>query len=170
MDREAEVDGHPAGRVAARLVRTIAAIAGVAVLATPAAADVLVDNLTQPIGFDVGLNAYDVAQPFTTGPNVSGYLLESVSLDFYLGGRHTHDPVYVYLQEDNGNGRPNHSNGGQVATLTKNGRTFEGPVLGITKYSVWRAQCYPQPPHGGGCEHHSPAYRCRSVTLVGAGG
>ena len=59
--------------------------------------------------------------------------------------------MYVYLQEDNGNGRPNHNNGGQVATLTRNGINYLGPVAGVNKYKVWKARCYPQPPHGGGC-------------------
>ena len=44
---------------------------------------------------------------------------------------------------------PEYSN--QLATLTKNGATFEGPVVGVNKYKVWKARCYPQPPHGGGC-------------------
>ena len=55
--------------------------------------------------------------------------------------------VYVYLHENNGSGRP----GGQVATLTKNGINFAGPTEGLNKYRVWKARCYPQPPHGGGC-------------------
>ena len=44
--------------------------------------------------------------------------------------------MYVYLQEDNGNGRPNHNNGGQVTTLTKNGYNHLGPVTGVNKYTV----------------------------------
>ena len=142
------------GGWAARLVTTIAAIAGLAVLATPVAADELVSNLAAtdfPLGSDSLLDTNDFAQSFRTGSNASGYLLESVSIDFPTGRSRTHDPVYVYLQEDDGNGRPNHSNGGQVATLTKNGVNYEGPVSGVNKYSVSRAECYPQPPHGGGC-------------------
>ena len=79
---------------------------------------------------------YDIAMPFTTGTNGSGYRLTSISLDFLRGRSRTHEPVYVYLQEDDGNGRPNHSNGGQVATLTKNGLNFEAPVTGVNKYTV----------------------------------
>ena len=82
---------------------------------------------------------------------MTGYLLESISIDFGAGGSRTYDPVYMYLHEDNGNGRPDHNNGGQVATLTKNGVNFEGPVAGVNKYTVWKARCYPRPPHGGGC-------------------
>ena len=81
--------------------------------------------------------------PFTTGTNASGYRLESISIDFDFGGSRTHDPVYVSLLPDNGSG--------QIASLTKNGINYLGPVAGVNKYSVWRAQCYPQPPHGGGC-------------------
>ena len=135
----------------ARLVTTIAAIA---VLAGPAAAQDLVSNLGEAslsLGQDKRLSVNDLAQPFTTGTNASGYGLEAISLDFAIGRSRTHDPVYVYLQEDDGNGRPNHSNGSQVATLTRNGVNFEGPVTGVNKYSVWRAQCHPQPPQGGGC-------------------
>ena len=55
--------------------------------------------------------------------------------------------MYVYLQEDDGRGRP----GRQVAHLTKNGQNFAAPVAGVNKYRVWKARCYPQPPHGGGC-------------------
>ncbi len=135
----------------ARLVTTIAAIA---VLAGPAAAQDLVSNFGETtVGLDTenDLSVNDFAMPFTTGTNGSGYRLTSISLDFLTGRSRTHDPVYVYLQEDDGNGRPNHSIGSQVATLTRNGGNFEGPVAGVNKYSVWQAQCYPQPPHGGGC-------------------
>ena len=82
------------------------------------------------------LSVNDLAIAFTTGSNGSGYQLESVSIDFALGTTRTHDPVYVYLQEDNGNGRPNHNNGGQLAVLTKNGLNFEAPVAGVNKYTV----------------------------------
>ena len=139
----------------ARLITTIAAIAALAVLATPAAADDLVSNLAGadfPLGSASQLDTHDFAQSFTTGANTSGYQLTSVSLSFFVDPRaRQFHPVYVYLQEDDGNGRPNHSNGGQVATLTRNGTNFEGPVGGVNKYSVWRAQCHSQPPHGGGC-------------------
>ena len=136
------------------LITGIAAIIALAGLAGPAAADTLVTNLGQislASGNELRLNVNDFAMPFTTGTNASGYRLEAISLDFAIGRSRTHDPVYVYLQEDDGNGRPNHSNGGQVATLTKNGGNYEGPVGGVNKYTVWKARCYPQPPHGGGC-------------------
>ena len=68
---------------------------------------------------------------------MSGYLLESVSLDFYVGGRNARDPVYVYLQEDNGSGGPNHNQGGQVAVLTKAGFNFAGPNVGVNKYFTY---------------------------------
>ena len=138
----------------ARLITTIAVISALAGLAGPAAADTLVTNLGQislASGNELRLHVNDFAMPFTTGTNASGYRLEAISLDFAIGRSRTHDPVYVYLQEDDGNGRPNHSNGSQVATLTKNGGNYEGPVGGVNKYSVWRAQCYPQLPPGDGC-------------------
>ena len=134
------------GGWAARLITTIAAIAALAVLATPVAADVLVSNLGE-LGVgpatDYKLSVNDFRMPFTTGTNASGYRLESISIDFNFGGSRTHDPVYVSLLPDNGSG--------QIATLTKNGINYLGPVAGVNKYSVWRSQCYPQPPHGGGC-------------------
>ncbi len=135
--------------IVAVLVLTLAGVHG-----TAEAADVLISNLGLTnfgAANDYKLSVNDFAQSFTTGPNVTGYLLESISIDFGAGGSRTHDPVYVYLHEDNGNGRPNHNNGGQVATLTKNGVNFEGPVAGVNKYTVWKARCYPRPPHGGGC-------------------
>ena len=137
-----------------RLVTTIAVIAGLAVLATPVAADELVSNLAVanfPLGTDRRLNTHDFAQSFTTGGNTSGYQLTSVSLIFDPGGGAGSDTVYVYLQEDNGSGRPDHNNGSQVATLTKNGINYADPVTGVNNYYVWKARCYPQPPHGGGC-------------------
>ena len=118
--------------IVAALVLILAGVPG-----TAEATDVLVDNLTQPDGFRVALNAYEVAQPFTTGTNVSGYVLESVSLNFYSGGRDARDPVYVYLQEDNGSGGPNHNQGGQVAVLTKAGFNFAGPDNGVNKYFTY---------------------------------
>ena len=118
----------------ARLVTTIAAIAA---LAGPAAADDLVSNLgesalTSTNEEELGVN--DFAQSFTTGTNGSGYRLESVSIDFATGRSRTYEPVYVYLYPDKGNNRPNH--GEQLARLTKNGFSFEGPVLGVNKYTV----------------------------------
>ena len=60
--------------------------------------------------------------------------------------------MYVYLQEDNGSGRPNLATKvGRSRSLTKNGVNFAGPVNGVNKYRVWKARCYPRPPHGGGC-------------------
>ena len=107
--------------------------------ASKAAADDLVGNLgafSITAGEEERLANNDFAQPFTTGANVSGYQLTSISIDFATGGRRTHDPIYVYLQEDNGNGRPNHNNGGQVATLERNGSNYLGPVAGVNKYKV----------------------------------
>ena len=112
----------------------------------PAAADTLLANNTQIAIFELPLGETEYAQQFTTGSNVTGYLFESISLGFDAGSDPNH-PVYVYLQEDNGRGRP----GRQVAHLTKNGQNFAAPVAGFNKYRVWKARCYPQPPHGGGC-------------------
>ncbi len=123
----------------------VAAIAVIAALAGPAAAQVLVSNLSTSASGREGLADSDYIQSFTTGPNVSGYLLESISIDFSRGGG-PHDPVYVYLHEDNGNGRP----GSQVTTLTKNGINFAPPVTGVNKYKVWKARCYPVG-NAGGC-------------------
>ena len=85
--------------------------------------------------------------PFTTGTNASGYLLESISIKFQNGSRTTGvgDPVYVYLQEDDG-GRPNHDS--QVAVLTKAGTNFAPPTVGVNKYLTGRANnhCCPRPP------------------------
>ena len=81
------------------------------------------------------LSINDIAQSFTTGPNADGYLLESVSLDFATGGSRTHDPVYVYLQRDNGRNRPDHSNGAQLVSLTID-YTYRSPVTGVNKYSA----------------------------------
>ena len=130
----------------ARLVTTSVAIAA---LAGPAAAqDLLVSNLSTSASGREGLADSEYIQSFTTGPNVSGYLLESISIDFVKGSVGARDPVYVYLYEDNGSGRPRSR---AIATLTKNGVNFAPPVTGVNKYKVWKARCYPQPPHGGGC-------------------
>ena len=51
--------------------------------------------------------------------------------------------MYVYVYGDNGNGRPNHRD--QVATLTKNGANFEGPVTGVNKYTVRKYGRRPAP-------------------------
>ena len=138
-------------------ITTIAAIIGFLVAVGPAAADELVSNIGEtdfPYGSDGNLSDFDFAQSFETGSNPTGYQMTSVSLKFNKvtnPDNDAHDPVYVYLQEDNGNGRPNLANGGQVAHLTKNGVNFLGPVVGVNRYNVWKARCYPQPPHGGGC-------------------
>ena len=136
-----------------RLITTISAIGAFVGAAGPAAADTLLANDTQTTVFELPLgrtenapHGTEYAQQFTTGPNVTGYLLESISLGFDVGSK-PNNPVYVYLQEDNGRGRP----GRQVAHLTKNGINFAAPVAGLNKYRVWKARCYPQPPHGGGC-------------------
>ena len=133
----------------ARLITTIAVIVALIGGAGPAAAQVLVTNLSEHTTGGQALGDSDFAQPFTTGTNASGYQLESISIDFVTGRSREHEPVYVYLYGDNGIGRPNDRD--QITTLTKNGATFEGPVLGVNKYTVWKARCYPQPPHGGGC-------------------
>ena len=133
-----------------RLITTIAVIVALIGVAGPAAAEVLVTNLSEPsIGGGEALGDVDFAQPFTTGTNASGYQLESISIDFVTGRSREYEPVYVYLYGDHGNGSPNDRD--QIAALTKNGATFEGPVVGVNKYKVWKARCYPQPPHGGGC-------------------
>ena len=136
----------------ARLITTIAMIVALIGGAGPAAAQVLVSNLgvaNQLAEDQYQLSVHDFAQSFTTGTNASGYQLKSISIDFAVGGSRTHDPVYVSFHTDDGNNPPEYSN--QFATLTKNGATFEGPVVGVNKYKVWKARCYPQPPHGGGC-------------------
>ena len=148
--------GTATGRAGWRaiLITTVAVIVALASPVQPAGADTLVSNLS---GFSLtatpaeALSVNDIAQAFTTGTNVTGYRLESISIDFDSGVSSTRDTVYVYLQEDNGNGRPNHNNGGQVTTLTKNGINHAPPTTGVNKYNVWKARCYPQPPHGGGC-------------------
>ena len=123
--------------------------------AGPAAAEDLVSNLSQ---FALNASATEqlagqsYAMPFTTGTNGSGYILESISIDFASGsqlegyplGNPVGDPVYVYLYEDDA-GRPNHSS--QVAVLTKAGTNFENPEAGVNKYLTGRANnhCCPRP-------------------------
>ena len=51
--------------------------------------------------------------------------------------------MYVYVYGDNGIGRPNHRD--QIATPTINGATFEGPVLGVNKYTVRKYGRRPAP-------------------------
>ena len=117
-----------------RLITTIAVIVALIGGAGPAAADVLVTNLSELSGGGYVLGDVDFAQPFTTGTNASGYQLESISINFRQGRSREHEPVYVYLYGDHGNGRPNDRD--QLATLTINGATFEGPVTGVNKYTV----------------------------------
>ena len=110
----------------------IVALIGVA---GPAAADDLVSNLAEgSSGIGVILSESDIAMPFTTGTNASGYQLESISLNFRTGRSREYEPVYVYLYGDHGNGSPNDRD--QIATPTINGPTFEGPVAGVNKYTV----------------------------------
>ena len=83
--------------------------------AGPAAADNLVSNRAQsatPATDDLKLDNNDVFQKFTTGTNASGYCVESISIEFAVGSASSRDPVYVYLQTDNGAGRPNLPGGG----------------------------------------------------------
>ena len=135
----------------ARLITTIAMIVALIGGAGPAAAQVLVSNLEQfsvPAQDTERLAGQSYAMPFTTGTNASGYLLESISIEFQNGSRTTGvgDPVYVYLYGDDGNGRPNHSS--QVAILTKAGNNFAPPTVGVNKYLTGRAKnyCCPRPP------------------------
>ena len=126
-----------------RLVTTIAVIVALIGGAGPAAAQVLVTNLSEPSKFGYGLGAFDFVQPFTTGTNASGYQLESISINFRQGRSREYEPVYVYVYGDNGNGRPNHRD--QIATPTINGATFEGPVTGVNKYTVRKYGRRPAP-------------------------
>ena len=131
-----------------RLITTIVAISAFLGAASPAAGDDLVSNMglpDLPLGSNSRFENFDFAQSFSTGANVSGYQLESISLYFADPSDHATDPVYVSLHQDDGNGRP----GAQVTELTKNGINYAGPVRGVNKYNVWKARCYPQPPHGG---------------------
>ena len=117
-----------------RLITTIAVIVALAGLASPAAAQVLVTNLSEPSIAGYVLGDVDFAQPFTTGTNASGYQLESISINFLVGRSREYEPVYVYVYGDHGNGSPNDRD--QIATPTINGATFEGPVAGVNKYTV----------------------------------
>ena len=100
------------------------------------------------------MNTHALAQSFTTGSNVTGYQMTSVSLDFQDVTNplnDAHDPVYVYVQNDDGNGRPNLLQGNQVASLTKNGVNYLGPVLGVNEYKVWKTRCQTLPPFEERC-------------------
>ena len=130
--------GSRSRRVLAAAVAAISVIVGLLGAAGPAAADVLVSNLgqsTAALHDSTKLSVNDIAQRFTTGTASTGYCLESISIDFAVGAS-ANDAVYVYLHRDNGAGQPDHPQGGQVATLTKNGHNFEAPVAGVNKYSV----------------------------------
>ena len=129
-------------------VATITVIVALFGGAGPATADDLVTNITQLHVASQDLSANEILQAFRTGSNASGYRLEPISIHFSSSGRIENsatgqrEPVYVYVQK---------TGAGQVAELTKNGINFAGPVAGVNKYKVWKARCYPQPPHGGGC-------------------
>ena len=127
----------------ARLITTIAVIVALIGGAGPAAAQVLVTNLSEPSTGGYELGDVDFAQPFTTGTNASGYQLESISIDFVTGRLREYEPVYVYVYGDNGRGRPNHRD--QIATPTINGATFEGPGIGVNKYTVRKYGRRPAP-------------------------
>ena len=127
----------------AKLITTIAVIVALIGGAGPAAAQVLVTNLSELSGGGYVLGDVDFAQSFTTGTNASGYQLESISINFRQGRSREYEPVYVYLYGDHGNGRPNDRD--QLATLTINGATFEGPVTGVNKYTVRKYGRRPAP-------------------------
>ena len=117
--------------IVAAFVLTLAGVHGPA-----EAASTLVTNLAETSLITADrekMSVNDFAMPFTTGTNTSGYQLESISFDFAVGGSRKHDPVYVYLQKDGGNGRP----GAHLATLTRNGINYLGPVSGVNKYTIW---------------------------------
>ena len=125
----------------ARLITTIAVIVALIGGAGPAAAQVLVTNFSEPSVGGKALGDVDFAQPFTTGTNASGYQLESISINFLVGRSREYEPVYVY--GDHGNGSPNDRD--QIARPTINGATFEGPVLGVNKYTVRKYGRRPAP-------------------------
>ena len=140
----------------ARLITAIAMFVVIMGIAGPATAEDFVSNLSQftlNAGPTEDLAGQSYAMPFTTGTNTTGYILESISINFQSGsqregyplGNPLGDPVYVYLQEDDA-GRPNHSS--QVAVLTKAGVNFENPIAGVNKYLTGRANnhCCPRPP------------------------
>ena len=137
----------------ARLMTAIAMFVVIMGMGGSAAADILVSNLGQgpsAPGPAERLAGQSYAMPFTTGAASTGYILESISINFASGSRTTGaaDPVYVYLQEDNGTGnRPNHDS--QVAVLTRAGGNFKNPKSGVNKYLTGRANnyCCPKPPH-----------------------
>ena len=127
----------------ARLITTIAVIVALIGGAGPAAAQVLVTNLSETSTGGEALGVSDFAQPFTTGTNASGYQLESISINFLTGRSREYEPVYVYVYGDHGNGSPNDRD--QIARPTINGATFEGPVTGVNKYTVRKYGRRPAP-------------------------
>ena len=137
-------------------VAALVAVIAVAGAVRPAGADELVSNfgLTDSPFNDYPLSTHALAQSFTTGPNATGYQMTSVFLNFAAVTNplnDAHDPVYVYVQDDDGNGRPNLRQGSQVASLTKNGVNYLGPVVGANEYKVWKARCQTLPPFEERC-------------------
>ena len=129
-----------------RIITTIAVILALIGGAGPAGADVLVTNINGASIAGLALSEYDVAQPFTTGGNTTGYQLESISIRFLKGFENlegdTRQVVYVYVYGD-GNGQPNHND--QIAVLTINGREYGSPKTGENKYIVWEKNgCCPK--------------------------
>ncbi len=126
-------------KATARLAAATAVISAVVGAAVPAAAEDLVTNLNRAsLSADekYSLSQKDFAQGFNTGPNISGYLLESVTIEFAVGGSRRHDPVYVGVWENEPSNPFRPSSSEQVAHLTRNGHDFEGPEAGPIKYSV----------------------------------
>ena len=140
---QASADGSPHTRSVLGSMMAIAMLVGLIGAAVPAAGDELVSNTGT---INVGarkLAEEEIAQSFRTGTNKTGYLLESISIDFTNGGRDPGDPVYVYLHEDNGMGSPDHAR--QTATLSRDGMNFSAPASGLMKYWVWeRNGCCPK--------------------------
>ena len=121
-----------------KLITRIVAISAFLGAAGPVTADTLVSNFTQLALGGERLSDSDLAMSFTTGTNASGYQFESVAIGFSAGRGYQYDPVYVSLNADSGNGRPDTSGRGQIAMLANanGGVTFEGPVTPVTKYIV----------------------------------
>ena len=74
----------------ARLITAIAMFVVIMGMAGPAAADVLVSNIEQftaGSGAEEKLAGQSYAMPFKTGTNASGYILESISIDFASGSQ-----------------------------------------------------------------------------------
>ena len=120
--------------IVAALVLTLAGVHG-----TAEATSTLFSNLggsTLPAKDEHKLSVNDLAQPFLTGGNPSGYHITSVSIDFAAGGASERDPVYVGIWPNAG-GVQRPASSGQIAWLTKDGQNnFASPVVGMNKYSV----------------------------------